>query len=127
MDSYTQTPEGAPPSRCWENADDRSGKIVVVNESGPPCPRCKQSTQVREHKEIGKRQLDAKFYFARWYLCTNRHCWTTLIMPEAFKAWNYGRVVWGETWDDVDGETAAITTPTVMTRGPHGGSTTGGL
>jgi hypothetical protein len=68
----------------------RLGKVVVVNDSGPPCPRCKQPTQVREHKEIGERQLCSKFYFVRWYLCTNRQCRTTLIMPEAFKVWNFG-------------------------------------
>lgn len=66
----------------------QSGKVVVVNESGPPCPRCREPTQVRQHKKIGERQLRAKFYFARWYLCTNQHCRTTLIMPETFKVWN---------------------------------------
>ena len=74
----------------------RLGKVVVVDESGPPCPRCKQPTQVREHKEIGKRQLCSRFYFVRWYLCTNRQCRTTLIMPEAFKVWNF------EMWDEIE-------------------------
>ena len=73
----------------------RFGITVVVRESGPPCPRCKQTTEVREHKKSGKGQRQAKFYFARWYRCTNRQCKTTLIMPEEFKVWNWGSTRFG--------------------------------
>jgi hypothetical protein len=67
----------------------RFGITMVVSESGPPCPRCKQRTEVREHKKLGERQRQTKFYFARWYRCRNPECRTTLIMPEQFKVWNY--------------------------------------
>ena len=69
----------------------RFGKVIVVSESGPPCHRCKQATEVREHEVLGEQQRRAKFYYERWYRCTNRQCTTTLIMPEEFKVWNWGR------------------------------------
>ena len=68
----------------------RFGITVVVRESGPPCPRCKQTTEVREHKELGQQQLQAATYFLRWYRCRNPGCKTTLIMPKEFKC-NYDR------------------------------------
>ena len=69
----------------------RFGKVIVVPESGPPCPRCKHATEVREHGAITAKHLAQPFYYARWYRCTNGQCKTTLIMPEEFKVWNYKR------------------------------------
>jgi hypothetical protein len=43
----------------------RHGKVLVLRESGPPCPRCKQATQVREHAAITEKQLRQPFYYLR--------------------------------------------------------------
>jgi hypothetical protein len=67
--------------------------------SGPPCPRCKRATEVREHRVIGEKQLRAPFYYSRWYRCTNAECPTTLIMPNEFRVYPENREIWGETWD----------------------------
>ena len=81
----TQAAEGAPARRRT-----RFGITTVVRESGPPCRRCKQATEVREHGAITEKHLAQPFYYARWYRCTqSRQCKTTLIMPEEFKVWNY--------------------------------------
>jgi ribosomal protein S27AE len=73
----------------WEAAmKTRPWKTEVVGYDGPPCPRCGNYTEVREHKRIGQKQLRRPYYFSRWYCCTNGRCKTTLIMPEEFKVFN---------------------------------------
>jgi hypothetical protein len=64
------------------------GRVIVVDETGPPCPRCKQRTEVREHADIAERQRRGGSYFERWYCCRNPNCQTTLIMPPEFKVVN---------------------------------------
>ena len=64
----------------------------IVARDGPPCPRCHNLTQVREHKRIGEKQLNRAYYYSRWYCCANRQCKTTLIMPEEFKVLKEGLV-----------------------------------
>jgi hypothetical protein len=66
----------------------KKGSYVVVPGQGDPCPRCGRATEIREHPEIGERQLRQPFYYKRWYNCRNDNCRTTLIMPERFKVWN---------------------------------------
>lgn len=61
---------------------------VVVGTSGPPCSRCGEPTEVREHSIITAKHLSQPFYYSRWYNCTNRRCQTTLIMPHAYIVWN---------------------------------------
>jgi hypothetical protein len=61
---------------------------VVVSEDGPPCPRCGQPTQAREHDRIRERHLRQPYYFTRWYCCLQSACPTTLIMLEQFKVLN---------------------------------------
>lgn len=61
---------------------------VVINKSGPPCPRCSQATQVRAHNGLTEKQKRQPFYFERWYCCLNSDCKTTLIMPDEHKVWN---------------------------------------
>lgn len=65
------------------------GRVLIVDEKGPPCRRCKQATEVREHSAITRRHLAQPFYYTRWYRCSNPKCKTTLIVPEEFKVWNY--------------------------------------
>src|SRR6266849_3707450 len=60
----------------------------IVGLDGPPCPRCKEPTQIREHKEITKKELSNLCYFKRWYICMNKFCKTTAIMPDRFRVWN---------------------------------------
>jgi hypothetical protein len=60
----------------------------VVGHNGDPCPRCGKPTEIREHTEIGERELRRPFYYSRWFNCTNKRCKTTLIMPERFKVLN---------------------------------------
>jgi hypothetical protein len=64
------------------------GSQVLHGEVGDRCPRCGQWTQVRAHKEITDKQLSQPFYYSRWFVCVNRRCRTTLIMPERFKMFN---------------------------------------
>ncbi len=64
-------------------------KYIVLDEAGPPCPRCSQATQVREHAAITEKHTRRQpFYYSRWYRCLNPNCKTTLIMPEQYKVWN---------------------------------------
>jgi hypothetical protein len=60
----------------------------LYGEVGDPCPRCGQWTQVREHKEITDKQLMQPYHCEKWFVCTNRRCRTTLIMPERFKVFH---------------------------------------
>jgi hypothetical protein len=82
--------------RSWNKARRKNKKtttryggstVIVRNEHGPPCPRCHQITEVREHQGLTEKQQRQPFYYARWYRCTNSQCRTTLIMPEEFKVW----------------------------------------
>jgi hypothetical protein len=57
----------------------------TVQGKGPPCPRCRQPTQIREHESITAKELAKPFYYRRWYICGNRQCRTTTIMPEECK------------------------------------------
>lgn len=57
----------------------------VLDEKGPPCPRCTRLMQVREHKEVSERELRRPFYYSRWYRCMNGNCKTTLVMPPEFR------------------------------------------
>jgi hypothetical protein len=59
-----------------------------LDYDGPPCPRCGVAMEVREHASIGPKQLRKAFYYSRWYCCRNKHCRTTLVMPEEFKVMN---------------------------------------
>jgi hypothetical protein len=63
-------------------------KSQRVDGDGDPCPRCKQPTEIREHASIGPTQLAKPFYFARWFLCVNPDCPTTIIHAERFKVVN---------------------------------------
>ena len=64
-----------------------STTVIVRHERGPPCPRCHQITEVREHHGLTEKQQRQPFHYARWYRCTNIQCRTALIMPEEFKVW----------------------------------------
>jgi hypothetical protein len=52
---------------------------------GPPCPRCNQQTEVREHVAVTAKELAKPFYYSRWYKCLNSRCRTNLIMPNEFR------------------------------------------
>jgi hypothetical protein len=67
------------------------GSRTLHGEVGDRCPRCGQWTQVREHKEITEKHLRQPFHYSRWFVCTNRRCRTTLIMPERFKVFHKPR------------------------------------
>jgi hypothetical protein len=66
-------------------AKERNRRIVTAH--GPPCPRCRQPMEVREHERITEKELHRPFYYSRWFNCTNRQCKTTLVMPE-FRVFN---------------------------------------
>jgi hypothetical protein len=69
---------------------------VVLDVSGPPCPRCQQLTQVRQHAMLTEKVIKAPFYFARWFRCINPACRVTLIMPPQFKVYREDRQVWDD-------------------------------
>ena len=58
---------------------------IIKSLDGPPCPGCGCATEVRKYERIGPKQLMRPLYYSRWYCCMNKHCRTTLIMPEEFK------------------------------------------
>jgi hypothetical protein len=58
---------------------------VVVPGEGPPCPRCGEPMQIREHRKITADLLAKPYYFSRWFRCMQRGCKTKLVMPEKFK------------------------------------------
>src|ERR1700688_2593898 len=57
----------------------------VAPGDGPRCPRCQNPTQIKEHVEITAVELAKPFYYSRWYICQNRKCKTTAIMPDECK------------------------------------------
>lgn len=58
---------------------------VVIGTDGPPCHRCCCPTEIREHKEVGPKELRRQYYYSRWFKCVNPYCRTTEIMREEFK------------------------------------------
>jgi hypothetical protein len=62
----------------------RRGNTKIIGNDGPRCRRCGRATEIREHERITKKELAQRFYFSRWYNCTNQSCKTKLIMPKEF-------------------------------------------
>lgn len=60
---------------------------IVQPKKGPPCPRCKRQTDIRQHKAITDKHLSQPFYYTEWYACMNRKCRTSVIMPEDKKVY----------------------------------------
>jgi hypothetical protein len=65
-----------------------SKNMKIVGLDGPPCPRCGCPTEIREHERITEKEWAKRFYYSRWYICRNRDCMTTNIMPDEFRVWN---------------------------------------
>ena len=65
-----------------------ASKTVVVGKNGDPCPRCGCLTEIRQHKQVGPKQLRQPYYYSRWYYCVNPNCRTAQIMPEEFKVFS---------------------------------------
>jgi hypothetical protein len=61
------------------------GYVRRLIVGGPPCPRCKHQTEVREHVEVTAKELAKPFHYSRWYKCVNAQCKTKLIMPSEFR------------------------------------------
>ena len=75
---------------------------TVVVGLGPPCPRCKNLMQVREHAVITEKQLKKPYYYSRWHCCSTTNCRTKLVMPEKFRVYTENQVLWGDSWDETD-------------------------
>jgi len=78
-------------------------RFKICGDDGDPCPRCGQPTQIREHVEIGPRQLRQQFYYSRWFYCNNMNCKATLIMPPRYIIENAVSQdnpveIWGDSW-----------------------------
>jgi hypothetical protein len=65
----------------------RHKRYIVVDESGPPCPRCQSPMQVRQHDRITEKHLRQPFFYDRWYCCMRGSCRTTLVMPPEHRVW----------------------------------------
>ena len=63
---------------------------VVVNEKGPPCPRCGREMEVRMHDQIRQKQLRKRYYFRRWFYCLHKDCRTTTVMWNEFRVYKKG-------------------------------------
>jgi hypothetical protein len=61
---------------------------VVIDEHGPPCPRCHRPMQVHEHDVISEKQLRGPFYYSRWNYCMNPDCLTNVVHDSRFKVIN---------------------------------------
>jgi hypothetical protein len=71
----------------------------VIGHDGPPCPRCSQPTEIREHQRITDKHTKRQpFYYSRWFYCTNSDCITNLIMPDEFRVWNEHPAKWMRRW-----------------------------
>lgn len=73
----------------------RKQSYRVIPGDGDPCPRCRRPMQIREHIELREKQLNAAYYFSRWFYCTHSDCKVTLHMAERFKVHRQDRVEWG--------------------------------
>src|SRR5262245_47489985 len=58
---------------------------LVIGPDGPPCPRCKQPTEIRAHREVTDKMLRQAFYYRQWFYCTNPKCVVSLYMREEHK------------------------------------------
>jgi hypothetical protein len=65
-------------------------KNTIISSGGPPCPRCEQPTQIREHASITAKILAQPFYYSRWFFCTNRKCRATMFTTDEFKVLKEG-------------------------------------
>jgi hypothetical protein len=63
----------------------------VLDEDGPPCPRCSVFTEIREHIKIRDKELKRPFYYSKWFNCVNKDCKTNLIMPDEFRIFKSNR------------------------------------
>jgi hypothetical protein len=63
-----------------------TGGFELGNANSPdgiPCPRCGEPTAPRQHDAITPKLLRQPYYYARWFVCVNPQCQTTMIMrPE---------------------------------------------
>ena len=66
----------------------KSKNVKIVSLDGPPCPRCRCPTEIREHERITEKELAKQFYYSRWYNCGNAKCQTTIVHADEFKVWN---------------------------------------
>jgi hypothetical protein len=57
----------------------------VVGNDGEPCPRCGRPTEVREHADITEKLLRQRYYFRRWFHCTNRRCKVSTHVNPAYR------------------------------------------
>jgi len=69
---------------------------VIVPGPGPECHRCHRPTEIRQHKFITEKHLRQPFYYSRWFVCQNKNCATTQIMPDEFRVFADTREIWEE-------------------------------
>jgi len=69
-------------------ANTKRKSYVVVGNGGEICPRCGQSTEIREHAAITAKLLQQPSYYSRWFYCTNPKCQMRRIMPQRHLVWN---------------------------------------
>ena len=58
---------------------------VVVGNDGDPCPGCGKPTQIREHPAITEKLLRQRYYFWRWFYCTDQRCDVTTHLNPIYK------------------------------------------
>lgn len=84
--SPARLPDRAPARRERPQHKHRQAadNTVIVPGDGPPCPRCKRPTEIREHRQINDELLQRSSYYRRWFRCTHADCRTTLVMLNEF-------------------------------------------
>ena len=92
----------------YDDRESRKVETIKVTDAGPPCPRCAQPTEVREHSEVTEQMLRQPFYYRRWHICTNPDCQTKDIKPPEYRVFTdrgpdrgeatIGRATGGREW-----------------------------
>jgi hypothetical protein len=62
-------------------------KRTLVPGDGPPCPRCGEPSQIREHPEVTPKMLAQAYYYSRWFCCIQRDCRTNLFYDERYRVY----------------------------------------
>ena len=70
----------------------------IIDENGPPCPRCGRPLQVREHDRIGR------FYYFRWFYCSNKACNTSTVNLKKFRRYTNGHDALEDFFNKSDAE-----------------------
>ena len=62
-------------------------KFQQTVREGIACPSCLEATEIRTHAAITPKLTRQPYYYARWYMCLNPTCATTMISRNEDRVW----------------------------------------